>query len=184
MERYRRFMLWLIALALISPLLLKGHGIPGKKGAVAFLPYTARGITVRLAGMVKAPGVYKFPDRMRVSTVIKMAAISPWFLSRENGDDERALHNGDILEVVDSSPQHSDIIIKKMKAPERMTLGIPLDPNQMERDDWDALPGIGPKLAERIVYDRQINGDFKTIEDLLRVSGIGKGKLGKIKSFF
>ncbi len=184
MERHRRFMLWLIALALILPLLPNGHGSPDKQVPVAFLPYTARGLTVRLAGMVKAPGVYKFPDRTRVSTVIKMAAISPCFSARENGGDERELHNGDILEVVDGSLQYPGIIIKKMKAPEQMTLGIPLDPNRMERDDWDALPGIGPKLAERIIKDRQINGDFKTIEDLLRVSGIGKGKLGKIKKYF
>ncbi len=184
MERHRRFMLWLIALALILPLLLKGHGAPDNQEHVAFLPYTARGLTVRLAGMVKAPGVYKFPDRMRVSSVIKMAAISPWFLSQEKWGDERELHNGDILEVVDGSLQHPDIIIKKMRAPERMTLGIPLDPNRMEQDDWDNLPGIGPKLAERIVKDRQIHGGYRTIEDLLRVPGIGKGRLAKIKKYF
>jgi len=184
MERHSRFMLWLGALALILPLLLKGHGSPEKPGAVAFLPYTARGITVRLAGELSAPGVYKFPDGSRLSTVTKLAAISPAIFAAEHGGLDLPLHNGDLLQVVSVDPQHTRIIMKNMQAPERMTLGIPLDPNRMDRDDWDALPGIGPQLAERIVSDRQINGDFKTIEDLLRVSGIGKGKLGKIKRFF
>jgi competence protein ComEA len=184
MERHRRFMLWLVALALILPLLLKGHGSPEKPGAVAFLPYTARGITVRLEGEWSAPGVYKFPDGSRLSTVTKLAVLLPADYAVERGGVDRPLHNGDILQVVSTPSKHVRIIIKKMRAPERMTLGIPLDPNRMDRDDWDALPGIGPRLAERIINDRQINGDFKTIDDLLRVSGIGEGKLGKIKSLF
>ncbi len=65
-----------------------------------------------------------------------------------------------------------------------MTLEMPLDSNRMDWDDWCALLGIEPKLAERIVYGRQNNGDFKAVEDLLRVPGIGKGKLGKIKKIF
>jgi competence protein ComEA len=184
MERHRRFMLWLVAMALILPLLLKGHGSPEKQGAVAFLPYTARGITVRLAGELSAPGVYKFPDGSRLSTVTKMAVILPAVYTAERGGADLPLHNGDMLQVVSTTSQHIRITVKKMRAPERMALGIPLDPNLMDKDDWDALPGIGPQLAERIVYDRQINGEFKTIEDLLRVSGIGKGKLGKIIKYF
>lgn len=184
MERYCRFMLWLVALALILPLLLKGHGSPKKQGGVAFLPYTARGITVRLAGELSAPGVYIFPDGSRVSTVTKMAVISPALYGVERGGVDLPLHNGDMLQFVATPSKHAKIIIKKMRATERMTMGIPLDPNLMEREDWDALPGIGPLLAERIVLDRQINGDFEGVEDLLRVSGIGQGKLGKIKSFF
>ncbi len=184
MERHHRFMLWFVALVLILPLLLKGHSSPEKQGAVAFLPYTARGISVRLAGELSAPGVYKFPDGSRLSTVTKMTVYSPEVYVAERGGVDLPLHNGDILQVVSTPSQHIRITVKKMRAPERMALGIPLDPNLMDQDDWDALPGIGPQLAERIVYDRQINGDFKAVEDLLRVSGIGKGKLGKIKSFF
>lgn len=44
-----------------------------------------------------------------------------------------------------------------------------------------SLKGIGPVLAERIVAFRQKNGSFKNASDLIKVKGIGEGKLGKIK---
>ena len=48
--------------------------------------------------------------------------------------------------------------------------------------DLDALPGVGPSTARAIVEDREANGPFSTIEDLMRVSGIGEKKFEKLKS--
>ncbi len=45
--------------------------------------------------------------------------------------------------------------------------------------EFQNLPGIGPKLALRIVQDRELNGDFKSIQDISRVRGIGDSKLAK-----
>ncbi len=49
--------------------------------------------------------------------------------------------------------------------------------------DTGCSAGNRYKLAERIVDDRQNNGDFGAIEDLLRVSGSDKERLKKIKNF-
>ena len=48
--------------------------------------------------------------------------------------------------------------------------------NPATAEELDALPGIGPATAEKIVADREANGPFSTIEDLKRVSGIGDKK--------
>ncbi|MBB3151158.1 competence protein ComEA [Paenibacillus endophyticus] len=49
-----------------------------------------------------------------------------------------------------------------------------LDINRASASELDALKGIGPAKAEAIVEDRQKNGKFTSIEDLLRVKGIGE----------
>lgn len=48
--------------------------------------------------------------------------------------------------------------------------------------DWMQLEGIGPSLAHRIEADRRVNGPFLSIDDLQRVSGIGKATLDRIRS--
>ena len=45
--------------------------------------------------------------------------------------------------------------------------------NQASAEEIAVLKNIGPKYAERIVQYRQVNGPFKSPEDLMKVQGIG-----------
>ena len=45
------------------------------------------------------------------------------------------------------------------------------------------LPGVGPKLAARIVEYRQKSGSFRSTHDLLNVQGIGEKNYAKLESF-
>lgn len=45
------------------------------------------------------------------------------------------------------------------------------------------LPGIGPKTAEKIIVYRKKNGLFSSFSDIMKVKGIGKKKLKKIKPY-
>ena len=49
----------------------------------------------------------------------------------------------------------------------------PVDLNAATAADLDALPGIGPVLAQRIVEHRERNGPFQSVEQLDDVPGIG-----------
>lgn len=51
--------------------------------------------------------------------------------------------------------------------------GPHVDINRASAEELDALPGIGPVLAERIVEWRRENGRFRDPDDLEAVSGIG-----------
>lgn len=55
--------------------------------------------------------------------------------------------------------------------------------NTATEDQMALLPGVGPKLALEILNYRTNNGDFKTIDDIKKVSGVGDKKFEKIKNF-
>jgi len=74
--------------------------------------------------------------------------------------------------------------LKNMTVAERISLGIPLDPDAMSAVDWESLPGIGPALAEAIVADRQKNGAFNGLNGIVRVPGVGQGTLKTLQTYF
>lgn len=56
-----------------------------------------------------------------------------------------------------------------------------VDVNRSTWVEWVQLQGIGPALAHRILADREINGDFTSIDDLQRVHGFGPVMLDRIR---
>ena len=57
----------------------------------------------------------------------------------------------------------------------------PLNINTATQAQFEALPGLGTKVAERIIEYRQKNGNFKKVEDLMNVKGIGEKSFLKLK---
>lgn len=47
--------------------------------------------------------------------------------------------------------------------------------------EFESLPGVGPKMAARIVEYRQKNGPFKKVEELMNVRGLGEKNFLKLK---
>jgi len=70
-----------------------------------------------------------------------------------------------------------------MPAMRKILLGLKLDPNLATESDLEVLPGIGPALAKRIAIELATNGPFDSVEDLLRVKGIGPKTLERIRPF-
>ncbi len=56
-----------------------------------------------------------------------------------------------------------------------------VDINTADETQLDALPGIGPALARRIVEYRASHGRFSSVDQLLEVSGIGEKTLAKLR---
>ncbi len=73
--------------------------------------------------------------------------------------------------------------VTAMPGAQLLTLGLTIDLNRATAQDLDAIPGIGPALAKRIVDYRNAHGPFKKIEDLIEVSGIGPQNLQKLKPY-
>ncbi|MCH8028913.1 MAG: helix-hairpin-helix domain-containing protein [Candidatus Dadabacteria bacterium] len=73
--------------------------------------------------------------------------------------------------------------VSSMSAPKKMALGIPIDINSASITELDALPGIGPVLAERIVRYRESAVVFGSVEELMNVRGVGIKKYGALKGY-
>lgn len=56
-----------------------------------------------------------------------------------------------------------------------------VDLNAADATTLETLPGIGPALAERIIAWREEHGGFRSVEDLLEVSGIGDARFAELR---
>lgn len=53
--------------------------------------------------------------------------------------------------------------------------------NTAEQSELEEIPGVGKATAQKIIEYRELNGKFKTIEDIKNVSGIGDSKFENMK---
>ena len=174
MPHFSRSQLGVILLLGAALLLLwawRGHfGLPpGKPATQALHP-----VYVEVTGAGARPGVYSFPQPPTLSQVLAQAggAAAP-------GPSATKLSSGAKVEIT----KDNQCRLGRMSGPQLFTLGLALDLNNATAEDLDALPGIGPALAKRIIDYRQAHGPFKKIDDLENVSGIGPKKLEKVKPY-
>ncbi len=58
-----------------------------------------------------------------------------------------------------------------------------IDVNSADEAQLDLLPGIGPRLAARIVQQRSSEGPFASVDDLERVSGLGPRIIERLRAY-
>lgn len=66
---------------------------------------------------------------------------------------------------------------------ERLLAGLPIDVNTATPEDLASVPGLSARLAVAVVADRARNGPYESVDDLIRVSGIGPARLTRARPF-
>ena len=147
---------------------------------------SAAEVYVDVDGAVVSPGVYRLKEGARVSQAIDAAGG----LSAEA--DVTGLNRAS--KVADGQK----IYVPKVGEQQAVTAGGGADGgavvtsgandaaglvniNTASAAELQTLSGIGPSVAQSIIDERTKNGPFASVDDLMRVSGIGEKKLAKIK---
>ena len=71
----------------------------------------------------------------------------------------------------------------KENKPAENKVTFPVNINSASKGELDALPGIGEVLAQRIIDYRSANGPFQSVDELIKIKGIGEKTLAKLKPY-
>jgi competence protein ComEA len=130
-------------------------------------------------GSVRHPGYYCFREEATLARIIETAGglgrgvtFTESVLSDVPGNGSAILVRGD------------GVLLEPMGVEERLVFHIAIDVNSVSEKELIAIPGIGEKLAQRIVAYRQSKGSIRTIDELKAVPGIGERRLSLLRRFF
>ena len=59
----------------------------------------------------------------------------------------------------------------------------PVDINTADMAALESVPGIGKSLSQRIIAFREKNGPFQSVDDLLKVQGVGEKSIQKLRPY-
>lgn len=70
---------------------------------------------------------------------------------------------------------------RALAADERLALGLAVDPNRADARSLAFVPGLSRRLGAEIVRDREARGPFRSVDELIRVRGIGPKRLARVR---
>jgi competence protein ComEA len=143
-------------------------------------------VVVQVAGAVVHPGVYRLPPGARVMDLVDAAGgatadadLEAMSLAARLGDGQRVQvpHHGEVLPAsATGAPSGGGSDGGDGSVPTQ-----PVDLNSAGLDELDALPGVGPTIAQAIIAYRTKHGPFLSVDDLTEVPGIGAAKLDALR---
>jgi competence protein ComEA len=141
-------------------------------------------IVVHVAGAVRHPGVYRLRDGTRVEAAIRRAGgptrkanLDALNLAAKLSDGRQVL----VPSRVAVAPGSASSAAGAAGAPAAEGGGLPVNLNSATVEELDALDGIGPATAQKIVDYREAHGGFSSVDELDQVDGIGPARLASLR---
>lgn len=143
-------------------------------------------IMVDLKGAVAKPNVYQISSDERLVDLIRQAGGFTDQADPKSINLSAKLKDEEVIYVPkvgeSSSSESTDSPISSSVSNQVSTTSGPkININKADLTELQKLTGIGQKKAQDIIDFRMKNGDFKSIEDLGKVSGFGDKTLEKLK---
>ena len=141
---------------------------------------------VDVDGAVVRPGVYRLKEGARVSQAIDAAGGLTAEADVTGLNRASKITDGQKIYVPTVGEQQAAAAVGGAESGAATTLGAGsssglVNINTASAAELQTLSGIGPSMAQSIIDERTKNGAFASVDDLMRVSGIGEKKLAKIK---
>ncbi|MDE3091565.1 MAG: helix-hairpin-helix domain-containing protein [Chloroflexota bacterium] len=190
LARYRPYvaMLFLFVVVLVGTIIVLRRPEPAALTIVTPTPRptaTLASIIVDVRGAVAKPGVYTLAAGSRVQDALAQAGDVLPNAETRNLNLARRLNDGEQIYIptigeATTAPPAPTGKSAQLNAPTKTPLGK-INVNTATLEELDALPGIGPSIAQRIIDYRNQNGSFKKIDDLKKVRGVGDALFDQIR---
>lgn len=136
-------------------------------------------IKVHVVGAVKTPGVYQLPADGRVDDAVRAAGGASDAADLEALNLATPLRDGQQLAI----PRRAEVAAAlpvslkptPVKSPGKLNL------NDASREELEALPGIGPVTAQKLLEYRQRQGRFVSVEELRDAKLVNASTYERIK---
>ena len=143
-------------------------------------------VYVDVDGAVASPGVYRLQDGARVSQAIDAAGGLTAEADVTGLNRASKVTDGQKIYVPTVGEQQAALAAGGAEGGAAAASGTGassglVNINTASAAELQTLSGIGPSMAQSIIDERTQNGAFASVDDLMRVSGIGEKKLAKIK---
>lgn len=177
-----------IALSLVGIVLIAGGMVvSGHKSSLSKIEYpkeslsNANEISVDVSGSVIAPGVYQLSANSRVEDAIKAAggfaaSASAEYISK-NLNLAQKITDGVKIYVPGKEDPTSPAGYAGLGVVAGVSNAKQINVNSATQAELEALPGIGPVTASKIISDRP----FQTIDELINKKVVSKATYEKIK---
>ena len=147
-------------------------------------------VVVYVCGAVVNPGVYELSEGSRIDDALAAAGGFSEDADRTYVNLAARLSDGSKLQIPTISETSDEALAKEIESFDKGDNGYKsgasdggglININTASQTELATLPGIGEGIAGKIIKYRDENGSFKSIEDIMKVSGIKDKLFSKIK---
>jgi competence protein ComEA len=138
-------------------------------------------LVVHVVGAVRRPGLYRLRDGSRFADALERAGGATRKADLALVNLAAPLSDGVQVVVPSRLPAAGSAAADAAGSPAAAAQG-PVHLNTATLEQLDALPGVGPVTAQKILDYREQNGGFASVDELDAVPGIGPARMEQLRA--